>query len=422
MNIYEALNGKIDELSEKIIACAQEILRRPSPSGGEREAQQGLGETMKSLQADRLDLWEPDYEELSSHPAFVSGRKSFSGSPNLAGTWKGAAGGRSLILCSHVDIVPEGDVAEWTFPPFGGEVSDGVIYGRGVSDMKGSMAAMFGAVEAIKALGLKLAGDLTIISTIEEETGSAGALAAVMRGYRADAALIPEPTGFSICPAQQGGARFMVSVKGKSAHAGQRYLGVSAVEKSDLARRGIAKYEAYLNEKYRTSLYAHLEMPFAVNIGLFQSGEWFCTVPETARLEGRMAVPPGLTVQESLTNLREFILAETRNDPWLSLHPPETAILDAYWEPAQISQDHPLVALAGQAFNRCTGRRPVIHGTPWGTDGRMFTEFAATPALVFGPGSSAHCPDEFLRAADLLAYAKMLAHIIIDWCGLAKTV
>ena len=64
-------------------------------------------------------------------------------------------------------------------------------------------------------------------------------------------------------------------------------------------RAGIAKYEAYLNETYQSAWYRHLEMPFTVNIGVFQSGDWFCTVPEAAVLEGRMAVPPGLTVCES---------------------------------------------------------------------------------------------------------------------------
>ena len=420
MTNYEALDRKIDELSGPIIEYAQQILRRPSPSGRELQAQQYLGEVMKTLGADDIDMWEPDYAELSRHPAFVSGRDSFAGSPNLAGTWKGHGGGHSLILASHVDVVPEGDPAEWHFKPFGGEVADGVIYGRGASDMKASTAAMFGAISAINTLGLRLAGDLTIISTIEEETGSAGSLAAVLRGYKAEAAIIPEPTGFAICPAQQGAARFMVSIKGKSAHAGQRYLGVSAVEKADAIRRAIVKYETYLNKEYQNELYSHLEMPFTINIGLFQSGDWFCTVPEKARMEGRMAVPPGLSVRQGLENLKDFIQRETQDDPWFRQHPPEVEVFDTYWEPARIKDDHPLIDIAGQAFKRRSGREPLVHGTAWGTDGRMFTEFGDTPALVFGPGTSAHCPDEFLRVNDLMEYTKMLAAIIIDWCGLAN--
>ena len=417
MTIYTALDDKINILSDRIIDYARELLKRPSLSGRELEAQQYVLEVVKNLEADNIDFWEPDYDELKNHPAFVSDRTDFSGSPNLAATWKGAGEGRSLILCSHIDVVPEGEPAEWHHPPFGGEVCDGVIYGRGVSDMKGSMAAMFGAISAIKSLNYKLCGDLSVISTVEEETGSAGALSVALRGYRADAAIIPEPNGFALGPAQQGAVRFLVNIKGKSAHAGQRHMGVSAVEKADMVRRGIEEYEKYLNENYRSELYRHTETPFTINIGLFHSGDWFCTVPETARLEGRMAVPPGLTVVESMTNLRAFIQKETRGDPWLSRHPPEIEVLGTYWEPAGIPADHTIVLTAAGAYSSFTGREAAIQGTPWGTDGRMFTEFARTPALVFGPGTSAHCPDEFLPVADLLDYTKILARIIVQWCG-----
>ena len=69
------------------------------------------------------------------------------------------------------------------------------------------------------------------------------------------------------------------------------------------------------------------------------------------------------------------------------------------------------------AFSKVCGASPKIEGTPWGTDGRILTEFADTPALVFGPGTTAHCPDENIEVADLVRYTKILAAIIIDWCG-----
>ncbi len=417
---YKALEAAVDSLSDKIVDYARQLIRYPSLSGRELEAQRYLASVMDSLGADVIDLWEPDFASLSQHPAFVSSRSSFAGSPNLAGLWRGGGQGRSLILSSHIDIVPEGDSEAWSLAPFGGHIADGKIYGRGVSDMKGSLAAMFGAMEAIKASGLRLAGDLSIISTIEEETGSAGALAAALRGYRADAAIIPEPTGFAVCPAQQGGARFRITVRGRSAHGGQRYLGVSAVEKADLVRRGLAKYEAYLNEKFQSEFYRHLAMPFTINIGLFQSGEWFCTVPQSAYMEGRLAVPPGLSVARSLDNLKRFIELETADDPWFKEYPVEVDIFGSYWEPAQMPSAHPLIELAAAAVERIRGQAAQVCGTSWGTDGRMFSEFAQTPSLVFGPGTSAHCPDEFLPVGDLIQYTKILAGLIVQWCGLVK--
>ena len=71
------------------------------------------------------------------------------------------------------------------------------------------------------------------------------------------------------------------------------------------------------------------------------------------------------------------------------------------------------------AFRDYFGRPPIIRGTPWGTDGRMLTELGRTPSLVFGPGTSAHCPDEFLKLEDLFDYAKILLSIVVNWCGLA---
>jgi acetylornithine deacetylase len=411
------MSAVIDRISEGLIKRATDILRYPSKQGAEAGAQRYVERTARQLGADVIDLWEPDYAELSRHPAFVSDRNDFRGSPNLAAVWKGNGGGRSLILSSHIDVVPEGDHDEWHHGPFSGEVVDGVIYGRGVSDMKGSLAAMFGAIEGLRLLGLKLMGDLTIISTIEEETGGSGALSAVLRGYRAEAAIVPEPTGFDLCPAQQGGARFLIKVQGKSAHAGQRLMGVSALDKTDLVRKALTAYERYLNERFRSNYYEGVELPFSVNVGYLKGGDWFCSVPETAVLEGRLAVPPGLTVEESLKLLKEFIGRETESDPWLKEHPPEVSFGQTYWQPAQIDPDSPIVQTAGQSFRDHFGRPPVIRGTAWGTDGRMFTEFGSTPALVFGPGTSAHCPNEFLKVRDLIDYTKILINLVARWCG-----
>jgi acetylornithine deacetylase len=410
------LSQVVEQLSEVIVNRASEILRFPSKQGAEADAQNYVAKTAKELQASTIDIWEQDYSELSQHPAFVSNRTDFSRSPNLAATWKGRGGGRSLILMSHIDVVPEGNLEEWNYAPFSGEISEGIIYGRGVSDMKGSMAAMFGVIEGLKTLGINLLGDLTIISTIEEETGGSGALSAVLRGYRAQAAIVPEPTGFAICPAQQGGARFYITIQGKSAHAGERLKGVSAIEKADLVRRGLKDYELFLNKSFRSSYYEGFEMPFSVNVGVMKSGDWFCTVPESASLEGRLAIPPGFTVQESLKMLRHFIAQVAQSDPWLKEHPPEVTFGQTYWQPAQIAPDSPIVTAAKEAFQEYFERPPIIRGTAWGTDGRMFTEFADTPSLVFGPGTSAHCPDEFLPIDDLLNFTKILINLVAKWC------
>jgi acetylornithine deacetylase len=402
---------------DEIIGWASDLVAIPSRQGQEAAAQDYLRQSVAALGADSIDVWEPEFAQLKEHPAFISNRSDFSGSPNLAATWRGSGGGRSLILSSHIDVVPEGDPKQWRHDPFSGKVEDGVIYGRGISDMKGTLASMLGAISALRELQVNILGDLTIISTIEEETGGCGALSAVLRGYKADAAVVPEPSGFAICPAQQGGAKFHIFVQGKSAHAGERLKGISAVDKIDPVRVGIANYERYLNENFRSVYYKEGELPFSVNVGVVNGGDWFCTVPEKATIEGRLAVPPGLTVEESLEKLKEFVYQQTDSDPWLRNHRPEINLGKIYWQPAQIPIDSQIVKVAQEAYLGYFEKAAVVKGTPWGTDGRMFTEFAGTQSVVFGPGTSAHCPNEFVKVGDLIDYSKVLVNIIALWCG-----
>ena len=133
-------------------------------------------------------------------------------------------------------------------------------------------------------------------------------------------------------------------------------------------------------------------------------------------MRGNMFVPVDL-LQPMLATVASGGTVTPQPHPWLGLNPPEVDIFGAYWESAAISLDHPIVKTAAAAFESHFKRPARISGTPWGTDGRMFTELAGTPALVFGPGVSAHCPDEFMSIEDLLDYTKILARILVDWCG-----
>lgn len=416
MDRYEKIFKAVESCKDTIVDYAVNLIRFPTTSGNEKEAQTYVEAVMTDLRFDHIDMWEPDIEELRNHPAFISKRKDFKGSPNVVGILKGSGGGKGLILNSHIDIVPEGDPDEWHYPPFGGVVENGVIYGRGISDMKGTKAAIFGAILALKKASVRLKGDITVQSVIEEETGSAGTLACALRGYKADAAIIPEPSSFKICPAQQGSFWFRIHVRGKSAHAGQRYLGVNAITKSVQVLTAIKTFEDHINKEYTSFLYNDVPIPFAVNIGSIKGGEWPSTVPEKVIIEGRMGVPPGLFLDDAWKMFERWIKTETANDKWLAENQPTVEWFDACWGPAQIDPEHAIVKVTTEAYSTVCGASPKIVGTPWATDGRILTEFADTPALIFGPGTSAHCPDEFIKITDLICYTKILASIIVNWC------
>lgn len=146
-------------------------------------------------------------------------------------TLKGSGDGKSMILNGHIDVVPEGDVNQWDHHPYSGEKIGNRIYGRGTTDMKGGNVALMLAMEAIIESRIELKGDIYFQSVIEEESGGAGTLATILRGYKADGVIIPEPTNMKFFPKQQGSMWFRLHVKGKAAHGGTRYEGVSAIEK-----------------------------------------------------------------------------------------------------------------------------------------------------------------------------------------------
>lgn len=132
----------------------------------------------------------------------------------------------------HIDVVPEGSVKDWKYEPYQAVEENGKIYGRGSTDMKGGNIALLFALEALHACDVKLKGDVLFQSVVDEECGGAGTLSAIMRGYRADGALIPEPTNMKLFIKQQGSMWFRITVKGLAAHGGTRYEGVSAIEKA----------------------------------------------------------------------------------------------------------------------------------------------------------------------------------------------
>ena len=132
----------------------------------------------------------------------------------------------------------------------------GSYIGRGATDMKGGIASLLLAVEAIQSLGIKLKGDVIFQSVIEEESGGAGTLAAIVKGYTSRCGLIPEPTNLRIFPKQQGSMWFRIEVKGRSAHGGTRYEGVSAIEKSMTVMQHIRELEEQRNARISDPLYA----------------------------------------------------------------------------------------------------------------------------------------------------------------------
>lgn len=182
-----------------------------NPPGGERECAQVVYDELRGLGIDA--------ELVEKAP----------GRTNVVARIKGEKGKPTLLYNGHIDVVPPGN--GWTKNPFGAEVRDGIMYGRGTADMKSGMASMVAAMEAIVKSGISLGGDLVLTAVADEETGSVyGTRHLIERGLRADMAVVSEPTNLRIEVAEKGILWAEITTHGRGCHDSRPGLGVNAID------------------------------------------------------------------------------------------------------------------------------------------------------------------------------------------------
>lgn len=413
----EILARYIDAHREEGVELLKAMVQKRSIQGNEAPAQDVVINYLEKLGLP-VDVWDIDPQKLASNPLFLSERKEFSNSPNVAAVLKGSGGGRSILLNGHIDVVPEGDLDKWSVDPYGGSVKNGKMYGRGTTDMKGGTVSLLMAIEAIIKSGITLKGDVVFESVIEEESGGAGTLDATLRNYVADAAIIPEPTCMKLFIKQQGSMWFRISIDGRSAHGGTRYEGVSAIEKAWLIHRAILNLEESRNSGISDPLYQHVQIPLPINVGRITGGNWPSSVPDLVILEGRMGVGPEENIQDAKKELIECIEKVCATDPWLKEHPARIEFFGGQWVPNSVSADHPFVATVSSNFKQMYQKDIVVEASPWGTDAGILGAQGAITTLVIGPGETrvAHYPDEYIEIDKMIEAAKLFAGVIVDWC------
>lgn len=418
--ILPRITAEIDRLRHDLAAMAQDLVRIPSLTGNEEAVQDSIEAKMRALGLE-IDRWEPDPTELAPYAEHVGEFSTFAGRPNVVGTWKGAGGGRSLILNAHIDIVETGDPALWTHEPFAAEIVGDRLYGRGSCDMKAGLVAELIAIKALQAAGVRLNGDVKVESVISEEDGGAGALATILRGHRADAVIITEPTRLAVIPAQGGSLVFRLHVQGRSAHACVRDEGVSAIEKYYLLHQAMVAFERQRNASIDHPLYAQIENKIPINIGNMRAGNWPSSVPEFAVVEGRAGLVPGEDLDAFKASFARMIHDAAAADPWLAEHPPVLEWFSGQFAPAEVPLDSPIVALLRQAHEAVTGAPPAIDAATYGADMRHFVLFGDMPCVMYGAGDVrlAHYTDEFVPLSEVATVATTLAVTMAAWCGIA---
>jgi len=336
------------------------------------------------------------------------------GRPNLVLQTRGTGGGRSVILQGHLDVVPADDWPE----AFDARVEGDTVYGRGASDDKGPCVSLILALAVLRDLDIRLRGDVETQLVIEEEVGGNGALALILDGHRADAAVIVEGSNLQIHPANRGAIWYRLRVAGKSVHMGRSQEGVNAIEKTAALFPAMREYERRLVEESQGHpLFSRYERPVQLNIGMMRAGDWPSTVAGEAVLEGGVGFLPNKPMARIREELREVI--EAAADDWTRAHYTldfPKLHNDAYEDDPNHPAVQALAAACGEA-----GLASEVFGWNVSCDARLYHHRGKMPTIVFGPGSisEAHAADEKISVGQVLDAARAVALFLVRWCGVA---
>jgi acetylornithine deacetylase len=428
-NLNNHLSAYVDSRRSRLVEIIRDLIRIPSentpPIGNEEACQQYVARFLESQRLDADLYYFRQVPGLEDHPLYYPGR-DYGNRPNVDARRKGGGGGRSLVLSGHIDTVPRG-TQPWTRDPFGAEVEGNLLYGRGSNDMKGGVGTHLFIAEALHDLGLDLKGDLIIETVCDEEFGGVnGTIAARVKGYNADAAVIAEPTFLRICPAHRGGRTVQITLSSKGGVLPEGKFPAGVI---DPIRYFLVKVQDFAEQRRKEApgneFYAGSQDPVPVSVIKLTTGPWGDsepkTIPETGRIEMYWQAMPGES-QEKIE--REFLawfggIVKAAPD-FFPVNP--KIEFPIRWLPGSaISKREPLVTEFVECVRDALGKEPVVQGFEAPCDMYVFHQAFKTPAILWGPrGGNTHAADEYLEIDSAVAAAKAELEFVCGWCGIAS--
>jgi acetylornithine deacetylase len=403
----------VQSLKSEIFEMARELVRFPSVTGEETEAQQHIAGRWQDWGLS-VDLWIPERSEVVGHPAFCDDGLPIERANVVAQWGEGDPNRAGLILNGHMDVVPVGDLSRWDDDPFEGIIHRGRLFGRGSCDMKSGLAAMSFAVRAAQQLGITPQQPILLQSVIGEETGGLGTLAAILRGYRADLAVLGEPTSLALCPVASGALSFRLRVPGRAAHGALPETGVSAIDKFHQVREILRDLETERHTSFRHKAFESRPLAAPISIGTLQAGDWPSTVPDEAIAEGRFGVFPGEEIAHARHQFEATIREAAKRDDWLRNHPVQVEWFEGQFEPGETDPQTPLVQELARCHHAVTGASARVQGVPYGNDLRLFARHANMPAVLYGPGDvlRAHAANESISLDEIVTATEVYTMLI----------
>ena len=324
------------------------------------------------------------------------------GRPNVVGTLDGRAKGRTLMWCGHTDTVGVTGMVD----PFIPVERDGRLYGRGAQDMKGGVAAMIAAAIEIASRGGLSSGRLVVACVVDEEHSSIGA-DALVKSWRADAAVVTEPTDLQIAVGHKGFAWVDIAVEGKAAHGSRPADGQDAILRLGRVLTRL--------EQLDCSLQARPPHPLvgtgSLHASIIEGGRELSSYPDLATLQMERRTLPGEGEAAALEEVQQILDALTREDPTFRGSARAIFSRPAY----EIGADHELPELLALALVRAGGT-PVTTGASFWTDAAVLGH-AGIPSVLFGPGGAGlHSMEEYVNVADVLRCRDTLVELARRYC------
>jgi acetylornithine deacetylase len=388
------------------------LIEAPTTLGGEEAGQAVMAEAFADCGLEPVDV-PLDAEALRAAEGSSPFSWEVSGKRNVVARWEADGGGRSLIVCGHVDVVPPAAEHLWSHPPFRAVREGDWMYGRGAGDMKAGLAAMTGAVRALRGLETRLAGPVELQSVVEEECTGHGALQCLLDGRRADACVLTEPHPDHLTVAQVGVLWFHVDLDGEPAHAARAdRLGFNAIDGAQAVLGALRELESELNHEPPPPFDA-FPHPINLNAGVLAAGDWPSTVAASCTLSCRLALYPGQDPADLQRRVEETVDAAARGAGGRA-----RVRYDGFaCEGAAVDPGEEVVAKLARAYARVHGSPPALVATTATTDARHFIR-SGIPAVCFGPRAERiHGIDERVSLRSMVETAQVLALFVRTWCN-----
>lgn len=413
------INAVVGEMAPWALGVLQRAISFQSVSGAEGPLVRDLRDVGAGVGL-AADMWQGREEEIEAKFGKAPTHRALEGRPTLVLKLAGSGGGKSLIFNAHSDIVAAPNAETWRAGPWSGAVIGGAVFGRGACDTKGGLVSALWAMAALGRAGVALAGDVLLeVVPGEEDCVGLGTLTSVARGYRADGAVVMEPTGGEPRCASRAGCRFEIAATGRAAHGSVKWLGVDAIAIARDVLGALEMIERRWDVRTDDELFAGFPTVRPVTVDRINGGEWQGMVCERCAVAGYLELLPGddiAAMKERFERELREVLGKAGRDP--------TSIAVAYPETYRGHRLAPSSDLCAAARRAMTDR---VNGFVWsgfnaGCEAGVRAAVHGTPTLVWGPGKleHAHATDEHVRFEDVQACAECFARLAMDWCNVKE--